>query len=268
MRNSQDIIDSYSKELKLLYRLSYESSKISDFEAQTINWEQFYTLAKRHRLIPYLIKNIEKTKAVIPSFLIERLIVANKNNTKRMLKYSAEIIHLAQLLKKNKIAYAFFKGPVLSYELYNDIGIRHSGDIDLIIEKKHISKFNTILLQSNYTRKEPGFALTKKQEKANFSISHHYLYKHKTRNVPIELHWNLTNPGSLFPISTEELLKRKREVPFQDNKIFTLSKTDKLLFLAIHGSIHRWYRLFWLKDFAEISKTITPREWDKLVHKS
>lgn len=265
MRNSQDILNSYSRELELLYCLSNDTAQIPEFEKQSINWEHFYTLATRHRLTPYIIRNLEKSKSIIPSYMLEKLIEKNRNNTKRMLQFSAEIIQLAKIFTENKIDYAFFKGPVLSYELYNDIGIRHSGDIDLIIEQSNISKANSLLSQLGYIRHEPGFNLTKKQEKANFSISHHYTYKHKERNAPIELHWNLTNPGSLFPITTQELLNKRREISFQNNKVFTISKSDKLLFLAVHGSIHRWYRLFWLKDFAEVSKTITHNEWTKLI---
>ena len=45
---------------------------------------------------------------------------------------------------ENGIKHCFFKGPLLSLELYQDIGYRNFGDIDILVEKDDVENAKNI----------------------------------------------------------------------------------------------------------------------------
>jgi hypothetical protein len=57
-------------------------------------------------------------------------------------------------------------------------------------------------------------------------------------------------------IPTKTVINNRKTLNIHSSILPYISMSENIVFLAAHGSIHQWYRLFWLKDFSVlISKT-------------
>ena len=252
MTNLNYINTNFSDELKLLILLSQNNNKLShETNFENINWELFIELLRKHRLVSHIIKN-KITKELLPNTIYERIKQIHVNQSKKTLLFTGELFKIHEILDKNNISHVFFKGSLLSLELYNDIGFRNFKDIDLLVDKENIERAATLIQSLNYSFIEPKIKLSEKQKKVNYSISHHYHLRHNINPIEVELHWNLTNPKSFFSVTTNELINNKINLDFQNQQLPYISSSENMAFLAAHGAIHQWYRLFWLKDFSEL----------------
>ena len=253
MINFRNYIKSkFPEDLKLLILLSQNNNKLShETNLENINWEMFIELLRKHRLVSHIIKN-KFTKELLPNTIYDRIKQIHVNQSKKTLLFTGELFKIHEILDKNNISHVFFKGSLLSLELYNDIGFRNFKDIDLLVDKKNIEKTVTLIKGLNYSFIEPRINLSEKQKIVNYSISHHYHLRHNVNPIDIELHWNLTNPKSYFSVASNEVIKNKIELNFQDRLLPYISSSENIVFLAAHGAIHQSYRLFWLKDFSEL----------------
>ena len=66
----------------------------------------------------------------------------------------------------------------------------------------------------------------------------------------LDLHQNLLGNPFLFDPSFTELDARGATIEVAGCRFRTPGDADQLLYLACHGSLHRWERLKWLCDFA------------------
>lgn len=247
------ITEDYSIELRLLIYLSQENltNNIS-LDLQKINWDLFIELSKKHRLISHILKHSEFLADNIPIPVYEKLIEFRLDYSKKSLNYAVHAIRIYQKFNENDISHLFFKGPLLSFELYNNIGYRNFGDIDILVSKDDVEKAKKIIEELDFICIYPKINLTKKQQRANYTISHHYHFKHPKQDIHIELHWNITNPGSFFGMETSEILHNAATLKISKYGLPYISAVENLVYLAAHGAIHQFYRLFWLKDFSKL----------------
>lgn len=255
MNHYSEYIEHYfSKELKLLLLLSQEkiSFDTSYNKFQDINWELFIQLVLKHRLVSHVLKNEHHILDLIPKNICGKLHEIRLNQTKKALLFSKHVATLHNAFKKDTIPHTFFKGSLLSHELYNDLGFRNFKDIDILIDIEHIEHAKSIVEDLGFTCIYPKISLSNIQKKVNYSISHHYHFTYKGEPIEIELHWNITNPKSFFALSTKEILSNSCMLDIGNYKLPYISSIHNLTYLASHGSIHQWYRLFWLKDFSEL----------------
>lgn len=250
----QKYYDRYPAELSLLLEVLREDKHFSINETlkkNQINEEYLLQLISRHKVIGYLYKNLSPHLSS-PT----RSVLSNnyKEHTKHTLSYVRRLILTSQKLNKHQIPYLAFKGPVLSEMLYHDPLVKDSLDIDLWVPVEYVEDCQQILYGEGFIRILPESKLTLKKQKKNYSISHHYTYFHKDERVVIELHWNITNPFSLLPLSFSEAYKGYSIVTLNNHELTTLSYEHYLQYLAVHGSSHKWSRLHWLKDFSTLLK--------------
>jgi len=249
----------FSDELKLIHFLSQKSSVNNFTTSSKINWILFIDLIKKHRLVSHVLKHSE-SKNIFPTSVYKEIKSIQLSQIKKSLLLNSELLRIHDALNKKNIDHMFFKGSLLSFELYNDIGFRNFRDIDLLVHKSNVEQANSAIIELKYKLFDPSFELTKKQKRINYSLSHHYHLQHKELPVDIELHWNITNPKSFLSISTEKILRNKLLIQFQTYTLPYISKLENIVFLAAHGSIHQWYRLFWLKDFSVLLATLDINE--------
>ncbi|MGM0407635.1 MAG: nucleotidyltransferase domain-containing protein [Bacteroidota bacterium] len=264
-KQEKNIVAPFPDELQLLVLLSRhkigveEDKKIKELE-HTVDWPLLLDLAKKHRLTSHLVKNIGFLSDNVDSNVKEQIVMVQKGLSKKALLFSQNIIQINQKLTQNNIPHLFFKGPLLSLELYNDIGQRDYKDIDLLVPVDHIEKARELIQELGFNMQAPKPGLSQKQKKINYTLSHHYHLSKPKSALEIELHWNMTNPKTFFPADTKRLILNAVHIKFSNHSIPYISRIENLVFLAAHGSIHQWYRLFWLKDFSEIIRQSTPNQ--------
>lgn len=252
----------FSKELKLLVFLSQDELKSPVFQGDLseINWKLFLDLTLKHRLISHVLKHSAFLAENIPIPTYEKLIDYRLEHSKKSLNYAIHAIRIYQKLSESNISHCFFKGPLLSLELYKDVGYRNFRDIDILVEKNNIEKAKAIIEELGFSCIYPRIELTETQKRINYSISHHYHFAHPVQSTDVELHWNITNPRSYFGIDAKTILTNSRNLKVSTYQLPYISKTENIVYQAAHGSIHQWYRLFWLKDFSRLISMADPNE--------
>jgi len=257
IKQIEDIIPQFSNELQLLILLSQhdlnkaEIEKIETLE-KLVDWKLFFELAHKHRLISHVVKQIKQYPNILKSEIKKQLIEIQQGLSRKALLYSQYVLKIHDRLNQKNIPHTFFKGPLLSLELYKDIGFRDYRDIDLLVPLSHIENARKIIQEFGFVMLAPKKTLSKKQKKINYTISHHYHLTKPNTPIEVELHWNLTNPKTYLSLETKKIITDSINIEIAKQNLPYISKPENIVFLAAHGAIHQWYRLFWLKDFSEI----------------
>jgi len=248
----------FSNELKLCILLSQEELDSIDLikVLQQIDWDSFLRLSIKHRLISHIHKNIQYLEKNAPQEIIEKIRQYKLDQTGKALNYMTFVLKIHQLFKGKNIQHCFFKGPLLSHELYQDVGFRNFGDIDVLVEFSSIEEARKNIEDSGFTCIYPSNQFTDLQKKINYKLSHHYFFRNEIANINLELHWNISNPKTFFNFETDDILSTTEKIQISNTDLSYISRTVNLVFLAAHGSVHQWFRLFWIKDFSVLlSKT-------------
>lgn len=140
-----------------------------------------------------------------------------------------------------KINLFLFKGIALSNQLFGDIATRPTRDLDVYISYDDIIIADYLIKECGYRRIKPDIELNHAQQKYIYRHIHHFTYIND-KNIVIELHWQLFTPRSLFKHG-ERIFEK-----LQPSNIDTYPNEWLLHYLITHGSMHHWFKLFWLYD--------------------
>lgn len=251
------------KELKILLEIvnmkEGEQIQTTDVERlDEINWNVFVNLALHHRVYPLICSKLKKLDHhFIPEKVCEFLYKKYKRNTFQMLYLCSEMEHVNHICTENQIRLLFLKGPVLAFELYGDVSLRTSSDIDILIPIEQLGKMEDMLIKSGYIKDDYIETIL-----SDWKWRHHHLtYIHPEKNIKLEVHWRL-NPGPGKEPNFAELWGRKRKSKLTSSPIYYLGKEDLFLFLVSHGARHGWSRLRWLLDIRQMVRQ--DLDWSKL----
>jgi hypothetical protein len=259
----------FTNEFKLLLESSVSQPSDNDIEVLTerlkckVNWPSFFEMIDRHRMIPYVFDNLKVKKTSIPEGIFLDMKSRFEKNQVKMLALGGEMVRISNVFKENSIPILFFKGPVLSIQLYGDVAKRQSRDIDTIVKQTDADKAHEILLHNGYNRIAPSINLSPKQNEVNYRVKSESAYMHKSKHIILELHWKLFNFPCLLPLHHFDPWDKPTTVQFGENSIDTINPFFLAHYLSTHGSFHFWFRLFWLKDFATLINTWNEKEWKK-----
>ncbi|WP_258831553.1 nucleotidyltransferase domain-containing protein [Peribacillus frigoritolerans] len=253
MRGIQDIdLSIMPKELLLLLQIinlekGKDTEKIIDKYFIDIDWELFLELARHHRIYPLVYSKLKiLDNKTIPLYVIQTLYQEYKENTYYMLKLSGEMERVSKLFTENNIRLLFLKGPAIAAEIYGDISLRTSKDLDILIPITDLIEVEKLLLNCGYVKEEIDPDLTKKKWG-----SYHVSYYHSQKKIQIEIHWRLFRAPAKEP-SFNELWKRKRVSLLTSYPVYFFGKEDLFFYLVTHGAKHGWFRLRWLADIDQI----------------
>lgn len=216
--------------------------------SQKIDWNIFYNLCLRHRVLPMVSRNLNRWKIALD--IQKKLKAACLKQTKISLQQTATLIEVNALLNKENISCIHFKGPSLSTSLYNDATLRQYKDIDILVAPKQVDTAYQILLKNNFDTQTP---LYKKQYLNTKYKQHTKDYIFSKNNCQVELHWSLLK---IFNINLDEdFQKHITKMPLHGQTILTFNDQYYLLYLILHGYISGWARLHWLIDIYDFIQT-------------
>ena len=141
-----------------------------------------------------------------------------------MLYLSGEMEQINKLCNENRIPLLFLKGPVLAKELYGDLSLRTSSDLDVMIPIHKLGKMEELLQNSGYVKDEYIETVLSDWKWRH----HHFTYIHPEKEVKVEVHWRL-NPGPGKEPSFSELWERKSISILTKNELYFLGKEDLFL---------------------------------------
>lgn len=167
------------------------------------------------------------------------------------LKLVKHTLDAVAVLEAAGIAVMVLKGPLLSKRYYGDFGIRHPGDVDLLVDEAAVVEADRALQAAGYQRYKPLRPLTGKRLQLYLDTQHEYGYITPTGGS-LELHWRYSDSRRLFPEPFAQLWERGENIAAGGANLRTLSPPDTFFQLAIHGYTDGWSRLKWIADLPRV----------------
>lgn len=260
----QPLPDAWPAELRLLcsqLRAALGTATEADLArlTQPVDWNAWLRWVQRHRVEAYLQRHLPSAvRAALPAPVAAQLRTLGLTNAQRAMARAGELIRGTQLLAQQGIRSLAFKGPVLGVQLYDEPGVRHAGDLDLLLAPADVARADAVLRETGYQRAQPDFELTPFQWRKFLDLHHEVSLWNPERRIAVELQWQLEG---LPDASFEALWPARVPVSVAGETLLTLPEAVRPLHLFTHGAKHGWAMLSWLLDGAlllrddQVSKT-------------
>ena len=236
-----------SKEHQLLFDLL---KGIPPKNLDGVDADALYLLFQRHRLFPIA--------SVIMGLLDEQGITKWKkavhSKTMKSLHHTVILGQIMDAYQKVGIQVYPLKGPVLAQTIYKSIGERHFRDLDIMKRGGDIHQVIDIAGDLGYELKSPKMGLTQKQWRYYLKHKKHIELFKKDIGVLVEIHTSIENHGLLTAPDVDEFLRNPLIEKVGNASYPCLNRESTFLYLVIHGGLHQYRRLFWLRDVAEALK--------------
>jgi hypothetical protein len=259
-------------ELELLFcctRMGLDPTSVQRIRSllrEDIDWSYVLQTASRWRVRPLLYRNLDAIcPESVPKAILAQLSNHFHTNVQRNLFLVGELVKLLRLFEIQGIPAIPFKGPVLAASVYSNLALRECGDLDLLVRKQDVTKAKSLLISAGY--RSTG-QLTETQEMACLKSHLGYHLEYDDGNVGVELHWRVTPAYFAFPFDLDCLWKDLEPTLLAGMTIRHLSPQESLLILCVHGARHRWDRLSWICDIAELVHTHEELDWGRVLAKA
>lgn len=227
-----------------------------------LDWDYLLTIANHHGLIPLLYLHLSAVdRPAIPKPYMLKLKRDNEGNTKTSLFLTGELIKVIACLEEEGVRAIPFKGPTLALRAYGDVGLRQSGDLDIMVHRRDVPRIWKILITRGFTPK-PELTSTQQAALLRFDCACNF---DNGDGVVLDLHWAFVEPHSSLSFDVTPLWDRLEPVTIGGNQLMTLSPEDLLLVLCLHGFTHLWERLGWICDVASLVDQQKGLDWQRVL---
>jgi len=236
-----------------------------------INWDKIAQLAAYHRIRPLLYEALQKSsiKHQIPVLFLEKLKQQRLKFLFQNLSNAKELARLLKLFKTHGIDVIPYKGILLGQEAYQNISIRESSDIDILIQQKDFDKISNLLIAENYQYEKKTSSLSKKLNFKFYCELNFDFYEGGIRRYHVEPHWTLG--GKMYQTyidynTTQAFTKKELFLEHEINKL----TPEGLLITTIvhHGGTDRWLYLKHIIDLALIVERFGGiLDWELVIKK-
>ncbi len=244
---------------------------ILDLCAQVSNWQQFLFWVRRHRINNVALTNLEQCQPEgVPDFVWASLRKSKRAQAMRSMQILDQTIKIYQTLRTHGVTALIIKGAVLSQQLFGQFDLRSYSDIDILVDKNDLEPAEQIILAAGYERFDPHAPLTSLQRSIYLFYFHHFVYKRKSSNLALELHWSLREYELISREATLEMLQRCQPVQLGSLEIKTLSPADMLVFAMVQGATDQWFSAKLFLDVLGLLQQPRQVDWEcfiETVHK-
>jgi hypothetical protein len=236
--------------------------RIRALSREDLDWDVVLGTAHRHRVLPLVHRSLAGNAADrVPPAIRERLRYAAQRNARRSLFLTGELLQVVELLRTHDIRSIPYKGPALAALAYGDPSLRQYADLDVIVPARDVVRARALLVDRGYRPERPA---TDEQLLAWIDGEKDITLLHDGRGVTLEIHWGITSERDPVRIPPEWLWRHLETCTVAGRQVPTLDAADLFLILCIHGAKHRWERLGWLCDIAEIVRVRPSLEWTRM----
>jgi hypothetical protein len=241
---------------------------IRELSARLMDWQSFFLLAQHHRLVPLvshsLHASIDESHSPALEAVLNELRQLSRANAHQGLHSLAELRRVVQELHARAIPVRVLKGLPLAQSVFGEIGLRATGDIDLLIDDISILEANRVLRGFGYrglfqlerfTPRQFAFYRTHWRDNA---------YQNSATGFEIDLHWRLFR-NSRMPGADLCATPAGQSISFGGFQVETLLRRENLLYLSVHGTFDGWLFLKSLADVGAQVRTMSEPELDELA---
>jgi putative nucleotidyltransferase-like protein len=232
---------------------------VSAFQ-QPVRWPELSALADLHGVQPLLEQALQIVADRVPAEPLQLLKQRCQSNLHRALLLSLELIRIVQRLSDLGIEVMPYKGLALAELLYGDIGLRQSGDIDLLIHTTDLPRIRKIVSEFGYV---PHERFANHEERAYLESGYELSFDGPAGPNLLELQWGILPRFYAVDFDIAGFFARGLNIEVAGFAMKTPSPSDLLLILSAHAAKHVYGRLIWLCDVARLMQR-PDLDWDWL----
>jgi hypothetical protein len=214
------------------------------------DWMEYLRLVERHRTPALSWAALKRVPGLeIPEPARRELRKRSDACRLQAVRHSLKLAEVLRGFNSSGIPVMPLKGPLLSIELYGDVGLRQSKDLDLACTTEDIPRAQACLEGMGWRLDSSYFPLTPRQWEGFLRHEFHIGFVHSSGGIGLELHW--CNHGDT---PSQAAAQWARCVPsvWQGCSYLAMTSIDLVLYLCSHGGRHAWMRTKWLGDLARI----------------
>jgi hypothetical protein len=273
-QRTESIKINLSPEIKLIlycartYVDSETTQQIKNILGQDLDWSYLIEIAMAHGVVPLLYHNLKLIDLeAVPNDIQQQLKKYAHNIALKNTLFLRELLKLLSLFEKCDIRAISFKGPVLAISAYQNLGLRHFCDLDILVCKQDFMKAFDLLAHEGYHPAYEWNFLNRDFELALRRSKSEYPFTNGT--VSIDLHQDLTVERFLSSSFTFDFLWERRQlIPISGYTLYSFGTEDLLMYLCIHGSKECWRSLKWICDVSEFIQQHPIINWEHLLQES
>lgn len=246
------------------------ADKVRKLVNDGLDWDYVLQMGKSHGLTPLLYYHLHQIKYdhQIPQPIMNQLHDIYYGNLARNTPLSYELDKILNVFEKKGIPVVVLRGLALAQTIYKNIALRVTADIDLLVQKKDLSRVAKTFLELKFT--SPPWGLITKEYSAELCFAKQGAREGKyPGSTSIDVHQDLTSSIRLKEViktDTERVIKRARPVRIKDVDILVMVPEDLVLHLTLR---HCFQRLIRLCDISEVIKAKKSElNWQFLVQKA
>ncbi len=169
-----------------------------------------------------------------------------------------ELAQAVEVLADNGIEAIPFKGPILAFQAYGDLGLSEFNDIDLLVHDSDVASTMAAFLDLGYERHIAS--TTPQAELIQRFQGNDTVFKNHPRRV-FRIHGRLTARNMAFDIDYDGLWRRAQKKQLNGHVFRVLTPEDTLVVLAIQGGQNQWRNIRWLCDVAALASASPQPDW-------
>ena len=244
------------------------SHQINTLLEKDIDWEFLAQFAALHGIVPLFNRNLQLFNPTnIPQEVVDYFKSYSYQIAIQNIIFAKELFEILDLFKQHNISALSFKGPSLATKAYQNLGLRHFCDLDIIVDPQHFLASFDLLVTNGYQPTyqwnflNQDFERTLRQSKTEYSFSN--------GNICIDLHQSLTVERFLSSrLTFADLWSRRQTVAICGQEVDGFGDEDLLLYLCIHGSKDCWRRLKWICDVSEFIDSHPELCWNSILQQA
>lgn len=228
-------------------------ARLRDALDGALDWGVFRKVVTRHRILGFAYTALSPlTVSGVPADVLADLHRHYRRQVQKNLRQISQAAALHQALEQAGVPAMFLKGPGLSMLAYDDPGIRHSRDIDVLVMPEQFPLAREVLHDLGYREPEPMETMSPRQRRILTSAVHELEFFPVFPGSLVELHGRLSENPALMRLP---MVERWRMQTLGNVSLPGLAGADLFLYLCVHGARHAWFRLKWLADIAALARS-------------
>lgn len=212
------------------------------------DWREYLALVERHQTPAFSWAALSRVPGIeVPEPVQQQLQRLSESCRIGAIRHSLVLADVLKEFNRAGIPAMPLKGPVLSFELYGDVGLRASEDLDLQVPADDLRRAMACLESTGWRPGSKFCAMSPRQWESFLGNDHEVQFTHSRSGCSLELHWR--NHWETAD-ATSARWARSTPTAWQGCSIQSMSDGDLGLFLCVHGAYHVWCSAKWLGDVA------------------
>jgi len=227
------------------------------------DWPYVVETARLHGITALVSSNLDYSASdIVPREPLEMLRRRFQANAARNLFLTSELLSLIREFTASGIDALPLKGPVLAMTAYGNVALREFLDLDILVPKEQLNRAAHLLRQRGY-RQPADQTAERGSRHIESQLGCDFL--RQDGRVSVELHWSFLQRWLGFPVDLSALWKAPTRARLGGMDVLALPAHITLLYLCAHGTKHRWSRLCWVVDIAQLLRAGPGVDWNELM---